>query len=69
MADKTTVAAMDPAQKNSPVAGPTEGESTVMLDAAASSCFWNGQQFDEGAMVDCEGTIYECTYGRWVRAD
>lgn len=69
MADKTTVAAMDSAQKNSPVSGPIEGESTVMLDAAASRCFWNGQQFDEGAMVECEGTTFECTYGRWVRAD
>jgi len=68
MAHKTTVAPMDTTQKNSPVSGPIEGESTVMLDAAASRCFWNGQQFDEGDMVQCEGATYECTYGRWVRA-
>jgi hypothetical protein len=68
MADRTTVAPMDSTQKNSPVSGPIEGESTVLLDAAASSCFWNGQQFDEGDMVQCDGATYECTYGRWVRA-
>jgi hypothetical protein len=68
MADETTVAAMDSTQKNSPVSGPIEGESTVMLDAAASRCLWNGQQFDEGDMVQCDGATYECTYGRWVRA-
>jgi hypothetical protein len=65
MAEKTTVAPMDPGKHNSPVAGPMEGESTVMLDAAATKCFWNGQEFPDGAQVECEGKTYECTYGRW----
>ncbi len=69
MPDKTPVAPMDKGQKNSPVAGPTEGESTVMLDAAASKCVWNGQEFSEGALVESEGATYECTYGRWVKTD
>jgi len=69
MADKTAVAPMDSSQKNSPVSGPSESESTVMLNAAASKCFWNGQQFADGAVVACEGTSYECTYGRWAKVD
>jgi hypothetical protein len=69
MGDKTTVAPMDPKQKNSPVSGPIEGEATVMLDAASTRCFWNGHEFSEGAMVQCDGKTYECTYGRWVQAD
>jgi len=69
MADKTPVAPMDKSQKNSRISGPTEGESTVMLDAASSKCFWNGQEFPEGALVDDDGTVYECTYGRWVVTD
>jgi len=69
MPDKTPVAPMDKSQKNSQISGPTEGESTVMMDAAATKCFWNGQEFPEGALVESEGTTYECAYGRWVGAD
>ncbi len=70
MADRTPVAPMDSKQKNSPVSGPIEGESTVMLDSATTTqCYWNGQEFAEGALVESEGQVFECTYGRWVRHD
>ena len=69
MPDKTAVAPMDPSLQNSPVSGPIEGESTVTLDSAASTCFWNGTEFSEGARVESEGKTYECTFGRWVAAD
>ena len=69
MADKTSVAPQDPGKKNSPVLGPTEGESTVVMDASASKCFWNDQEFNEGAMVESEGLTYECTFGRWAKVD
>ena len=69
MTEKTPVAPMDKSQKNSPISGPTEGESTVLLDSASNRCFWNGQEFSEGALVESEGTTYECTYGRWAVAD
>lgn len=69
MADKTPVAPRDPSKKTSPISGPTEGESTVILDAAANKCIWNGQEFKEGVMVVSEGQTYECTYGRWVKVD
>lgn len=69
MADKTPVAPRDPGKKNSPLAGPTEDESTVILDTAATTCTWNGQEFPEGALVESEGQTYECTFGRWVKVD
>jgi len=67
MADKTHVAPRDPGKKNSPLAGPSEGESTVVLDAAAASCTWNGVDFPDGAMVECDGIAYECAFGQWVK--
>ena len=68
MADQTTVTAMDSSLQNSPVVDPNEDESTVMLDDAESQCMWNGQTFTEGAMVECDGVVYECSYGHWAKA-
>lgn len=67
MADKIAVQAMDPSMKNSPIAGPVEEESTVMLDAASKICHWNGQEFDDGQVIDCAGQAYECSFGQWVK--
>ena len=67
MTEKTQVAPRNPDQKNSPFTGPTEGESTVILDTAATSCTWNGRDFEEGALVDCKGATYECSLGHWVK--
>ncbi len=69
MAHKTAVAPMDKSRKNSPVSGPIESESTVVLKTAKSGCFWNDQKFSEGAQVESEGAVYECNYGQWVRQD
>lgn len=68
MSEKTSVEPMDQSKKNSPVSGPTSDEATVMLDNAASKCFWNGQEFNEGQQVDCQGKVYECSYGQWVES-
>jgi len=67
MSDPITVEPMDSSQKNSPVAGPVEEESTVMMDAASNVCLWNGQQYDDGQMVSCDGTTYECSFGQWIK--
>ena len=69
MADKTAVQPRDPGKTTSPIMDPNEGESTIVMDAAANKCVWNDQEFAEGAMVESEGTVYECTYGRWVKVD
>lgn len=69
MSDKVSVQPMDPAQKNSSVMDSTSEESTVMMDVAGAACLWNGKEFAEGTMVECEGESYECTFGHWVRAD
>lgn len=66
MSDKVTVQPMDPSQKNSPVMDSTSEESTVMMDVAGTACHWNGQEFSEGTMLQCEGKTYECAFGRWV---
>lgn len=67
MSDKTSVETMDKSKKNSPISGPSSEEATVMLNKAASKCFWNGQEFEEGQKVDCQGEVYECNYGQWVK--
>lgn len=69
MAEKTSVAPHDPARKNSPLVGPTEGESTIVMDASANRCIWNDEEFLDGALVECEGKTYECTFGRWAQVD
>lgn len=67
MAEKTSVEPMDQSKKNSPISGPTSDEATVMLDNAENKCYWNGQEFNEGQLVDCQGEVYECSYGQWVK--
>ena len=69
MADKTPVAPRDPGKTTSPLVGPTDEESTIVMDAAANKCIWNDQEFPDGAMVESEGATYECTYGRWTKVD
>ena len=68
MADMTTVTPMESALQNSPVIDSGEGESTVILDSAANECLWNGQTFADGTMVECDGAVFECSYGRWVKS-
>lgn len=66
MAAITPVGPRDPAAENSPIAAPASDESTVVLDTAAKVCVWNGRDFADGAQVCSEGTVYECSYGKWV---
>jgi hypothetical protein len=68
MSEKIPVASMDHSKKNSPVAGPIEEESTVMLDQANKVCYWNDQKFTEGQLVESGGTVYECTFGQWIKS-
>lgn len=65
---KVTVLPMDSSQENSGVMDSTSEESTVMMDVAGATCMWNGQEFTEGTVVECDGKSYECAFGGWVRA-
>ena len=67
MSENISVEVMDHSKKNSPVAGPIEEESTVMLDQASKVCHWNDQEFKEGQVVETEGNEYECTFGQWIK--
>lgn len=69
MSEKVSVDPMDASKSNSPLAGPVSDEATVMLDNAASKCEWNGQEFDEGQLVECQGEVYACNYGQWVKQE
>jgi len=69
MAEKTTVAPRDAGKESSDIMGPTEGESTVVMDASANRCIWNDQEFADGDLVECDGETYECTFGRWAKVD
>ncbi len=67
MADITPVAPMDSSQKNSPITIPSHEESTVMMNVANKTCTWNGEDFTDGARVCDSGTVYECSFGKWVK--
>ena len=68
MSDKVSVGPQDKSQKNSTIAGPVEEEATVMMNTASKVCFWNGQEFPEGQLVESEGVTYECSLGQWVKS-
>ncbi len=67
MANITPVGPMDPNKKNSQVAVPAEEESTVLLNTAQKVCYWNDQEFTEGASVCDNGVVCECSFGKWVK--
>ena len=67
MSEKISVEPMDSNKNNSPVTDPESDEATVMLSNAASKCVWNGQEFNEDQLVECQGEVYECNYGKWVK--
>jgi hypothetical protein len=67
MSDITKVDAMDDGKKNSPVTVATEEESTVMMNSANKTCVWNDQQFTDGDHVCSGGTVYECSFGKWIK--
>ncbi len=67
MADTTNVEDMDSSKNNSPIAGPVEEEATVMLNTAKNTCFWNDQEFQDGAVVSNNGVSYECSLGSWIK--
>ncbi len=68
MSDATPVDPMDNSKENSPVVIPSDSEATVIMDAAAKTCTWNGQTFPDGTEVSSEGAIYECSFGKWVKS-
>ncbi len=57
---------MDPAKKNSRVAGPISDEATVQLSQANAQCYWNDTEYPAATRVSAEGICYECCFGQWV---
>ena len=68
MADPKQVAPMDANQHNSSVVTELAGESTAVMDAGDRVCSWNGEEFSDGTEVESGGTVYECSFGNWVKA-
>lgn len=68
MSDIVAVEPMRSGEQNSPVVEQVDAESTVVMEVADRVCFWNGVQYAEGARVDADGALYECSLGKWVRA-
>ena len=58
----------DPEQKNSPIA--IEGDEEIMLlrqeIPGGAACYFNGEAFDQGALVQSGATILRCDRGIWV---
>ena len=69
MSDVHKVKPMDRSRPNSPVVNSTHGESTVVMDADAKTCRWNGDTFDEGSIVECGQDRYECSFGQWIKIE
>ena len=62
--DVTAVGARDEDQKNSPI---SDGEDATVVADVDAKCYWNGQEFSDGARVCAEGTPYECHYSQWMK--
>ena len=67
MSNKVPVEPMQPNKKNSPVTGPIEEESTVLLDSNQPPCHWNDREYPDGTVVCADGAVYECSFGKWVQ--
>ena len=65
--DIKQVESMDSGKKNSEVLESTKKVSTVMMGEGSTSCFWNDDEFPDGARVCDNGVAYECQMGRWLK--
>lgn len=68
MSTPKSVDPKDPSKRSSKLMAETDATSTVVLDRAANVCYWNDEEFEEGASISLEGTVYECSYGNWVKS-
>lgn len=69
MSDVVTVEMMDSTKKNSPIAKPVDGASTILMTPTARKCFWNGREFANGDHVIYNGVEYVCEFGQWDKKD
>jgi len=67
MSEATPVDPMDATKESSPIAGPVHDEDTIMLNTAKDRCVRNGRKFADGERVYDGSSVYECSYGTWVK--
>ena len=58
----------DPEQKNSPIAVESDDESQLLRQEIPGEdvCFFNGEAFAEGTLVQSGATVLRCDRGIWV---
>lgn len=62
---RTAVDARNESLPNSDIADHEE-DTTVIADQSVR-CQWNGVEFTDGDSVCAEGTVYECSFGKWMK--
>lgn len=57
----------DPEQKNSPIAMESDDESQLLRQEIPGDgvCLFNGETFEQGALVQSGATILKCDRGIW----
>ena len=65
--DIKQVEPMDSVKNNSEVLESTKKASTVMMGEGSTSCFWNDEEYQDGARVCANGVAYECQMGKWLK--
>ena len=65
----TPVSPAEPGKKTSTIMGPTSDEATVQMSKESENCFWNDQEFPQGARIEVDGSCYECSFGSWVTVE
>lgn len=66
MSEPTPVSSAEAGKKTSAIIHDSAA-STVSMDLENAQCHWNGQSFNQGDRIDADGTVYECSYGCWVK--
>ena len=58
----------DPEQKNSPIAVESDDESQLLRQEIPGEgvCFFNGEAFEQDALVQSGATVLRCDRGVWV---
>lgn len=66
MADDIHVDPQDPGLSNSPKGSRDSDGASLAAVAGHEACYWNGNQYSDGATVCDNHNRYECWNGRWV---
>ena len=67
MSEPKPVDPVDPKKTTSVITGPVDDGGTVLITSDdMMKCYWNDEEFENGARILAEGKCYEAVNGQWV---